>query len=114
MYGSEPLAYELESLRRINSFLFNHCYYFLLYHYSLHHRSLLLNVPGVCILVGIACLSGMVLFANYAECDPLKAGLIKSKDQIIPYFVLDHLGSWQGLPGVFMACLFSGALRFVQ
>jgi sodium-coupled monocarboxylate transporter 8/12 len=56
----------------------------------------------------------MVLFANYAECDPLKAGLIKSKDQIIPYFVLDHLGSWQGLPGVFMACLFSGALRFVQ
>ncbi|CAG0923888.1 unnamed protein product [Notodromas monacha] len=73
--------------------------------------TLMLNVPGVIILVLMACIAGLVLFANYVHCDPLKSGIIKSKDQIIPFFVVDQLGDLSGLPGIFMACLFSGALR---
>lgn len=72
--------------------------------------ALLLNVPGVITLVSLACFAGVVIFANYADCDPLKAGAIDKKDQIIPYFVIDKLGHLTGLPGVFLACLFSGAL----
>ncbi|CAG0882592.1 unnamed protein product [Darwinula stevensoni] len=49
-------------------------------------------------------------FFNYEECDPLKAGLIQKKDEIIPFFVMDKLGHLVGLPGVFLACLFAGAL----
>ncbi|CAG0924109.1 unnamed protein product [Notodromas monacha] len=74
-------------------------------------KTLMLNVPGVIILVLMACIAGLVLFANYVHCDPLKAGIIKSKDQIIPFFVVDQLGDLSGLPGLFMSCLFSGALR---
>ncbi|CAG0895446.1 unnamed protein product [Darwinula stevensoni] len=72
--------------------------------------ALLLNVPGVVTLVCLACAAGVVIFANYADCDPLKAGIIQKKDEIIPYFVTDKLGHLTGLPGVFLACLFSGAL----
>ena len=31
--------------------------------------------------------------------------------QVLPYFVIDKLGHLTGVPGIFMACLFSGALR---
>jgi hypothetical protein len=30
---------------------------------------------------------------------------------VLPYFVIDKLGHLTGVPGLFMACLFSGALR---
>lgn len=33
--------------------------------------------------------------------------------QILPLFVMDVLGDVIGLPGLFVACLFSGALRCV-
>ena len=32
--------------------------------------------------------------------------------QILPYFVMHVLGSLYGVPGLFMACLFSGTLRY--
>ena len=31
--------------------------------------------------------------------------------QILPYFVMHVLGYMRGVPGLFMACLFSGTLR---
>lgn len=55
--------------------------------------------------------SGIVLFATYEGCDPLAAGLITKKDQILPFYVMDRLSSIPGLPGLFVACIFSGALR---
>lgn len=54
---------------------------------------------------------GLVLFATYEGCDPLAAGLIDKKDQIVPFYVMDRLSSVPGLPGLFVACIFSGALR---
>ena len=66
------------------------------------------------ILWVLAAFSGLVVFANYADCDPLKAGVLTKKDQIIPYYVMDKLGHIHGLPGIFLACLFSGALRSVS
>ncbi|KAJ7382020.1 hypothetical protein OS493_037608, partial [Desmophyllum pertusum] len=45
------------------------------------------------------------------DCDPISDGRIKTGDQILPYFVMHVLGSLYGVPGLFMACLFSGTLR---
>lgn len=53
----------------------------------------------------------MVLFATYVDCDPLAAGLVESKDQILPFYVMDRLNALPAVPGVFVACIFSGALR---
>ena len=63
------------------------------------------------LVVGTAFYSGVVIFANYADCDPLTAGIIESRDQIVPYFVMDKLGYLPGVPGLFVACVFSAALR---
>ena len=39
-------------------------------------------VPGIIAIVTIACLVGMVMYAFYAGCDPLKFGLIAKADQV--------------------------------
>ncbi|XP_064614238.1 sodium-coupled monocarboxylate transporter 2-like [Liolophura sinensis] len=73
--------------------------------------SLAMNCIGVILMVSLTCIAGVVIFAYYAQkdCDPLYAGEIQNSNQIAPYFVMEVLG-YPGLPGLFVACLFSGAL----
>lgn len=53
----------------------------------------------------------MVIFASYADCDPLKLGYISKIDEIVPFYVEDKFVFLPGLLGLFMASLFNGALR---
>ncbi|XP_050734620.1 sodium-coupled monocarboxylate transporter 2-like isoform X2 [Eriocheir sinensis] len=83
---------------------------------TLNHArvSLLLTIPFYMSLYFLAAFVGLVLFATYEGCDPLEAGLITKKDQILPFFVMDKLSSAPGLPGLFVACIFSGALSTIS
>ncbi|KAL8566599.1 hypothetical protein ACOMHN_054821 [Nucella lapillus] len=76
--------------------------------------ALWLNAPGLWLILILGCMIGVVVFAFYSECDPITAGLITSKDQLLPLFVMDVLGDVQGLPGLFVAGLFSGALSTIS
>ncbi|XP_041356385.1 sodium-coupled monocarboxylate transporter 1-like [Gigantopelta aegis] len=73
--------------------------------------SVMLNIFGVILLVLVVCLAGIIMFAYYAMkgCDPLSAGYIANSNQLLPFFVMEILG-YPGLPGLFISCLFSGAL----
>ncbi|WAR30615.1 SC5AC-like protein, partial [Mya arenaria] len=59
----------------------------------------------------ITSLAGVVMFAYYAQkgCDPLSNNQVDNSNQLVPYFVMEVLG-YPGLPGLFVSCLFSGAL----
>ncbi|XP_071108384.1 sodium-coupled monocarboxylate transporter 1-like [Haliotis cracherodii] len=73
--------------------------------------ALLVNLPGLIIIVSMCCMIGIVMYAFYADCHPLKFNnLIVSPDQLMPLFVMDILSHIQGLPGVFVSCVFSGSL----
>ena len=50
------------------------------------------------------------MYAKYETCDPVAAGIVKKVDQILPYFVMDVGGKIPGLPGLFIAGIFSAAL----
>ncbi|XP_048251305.1 sodium-coupled monocarboxylate transporter 1-like isoform X2 [Haliotis rufescens] len=73
--------------------------------------AVLLNVIGILVLLTLVCLAGITVFAYYAKkgCDPLSAKSISNANQLTPYFVMEVLG-YPGLPGLFVSCLFSGAL----
>lgn len=58
--------------------------------------------------------SGLVIFSVYADCDPLAAGYIEKIDQITAYFVMDKLGFLSGIPGLFVAAIYSGVLSTVS
>ena len=72
--------------------------------------ALYINMVGMMLLISCACLCGVALYAVYGDCDPLKLGLITSSDQLMPYFVMDHLKDYPGVPGLFVACVFSASL----
>jgi len=69
-----------------------------------------MNVPGLIFIVTLCCLDGLVIFAVYSGCDLIKSGKITSNDQTLPYFVINKLHNLKGLPGMFTACLYAGAL----
>uniref|UniRef100_A0A131XL39 Putative sodium/solute symporter n=1 Tax=Hyalomma excavatum TaxID=257692 RepID=A0A131XL39_9ACAR len=72
--------------------------------------ALYINIPGVMINISLSCLAGLVIYAHYSDCDPLKAGKISNPDQLVPYFVMKTMNAVPGLPGLFVACVFSSAL----
>ncbi|XP_028299390.1 sodium/iodide cotransporter isoform X3 [Gouania willdenowi] len=72
--------------------------------------ALLVNQLGLCLIVSGAATCGIVMFAYYINCDPLKSGKISSPDLYMPYFVLEIFSSHPGFPGLFLACAYSGTL----
>ena len=69
-----------------------------------------LHVLGILFVCSI----GIVIYAYYAyiDCDPLK-GNIKNPNQLFPFFMMNVL-TYQGIPGVFLALLFSASLSTIS
>uniref|UniRef100_A0A8C2DK38 Solute carrier family 5 member 12 n=1 Tax=Cyprinus carpio TaxID=7962 RepID=A0A8C2DK38_CYPCA len=76
-------------------------------------RALYLNLLGLWIILFCAVVSGLIMYTFYSRCDPWSAGSVSAPDQLMPYFVMEILGAFPGLPGLFVACAFSGTLSTV-
>ncbi|XP_071457547.1 sodium-dependent multivitamin transporter isoform X2 [Marmota flaviventris] len=62
----------------------------------------------------MSCLIGLVMFAYYQE-NPMSTQQSQAApDQFVLYFVIDILKGLPGLPGLFVACLFSGSLSTIS
>ncbi|XP_069864641.1 sodium/iodide cotransporter [Dipodomys merriami] len=72
--------------------------------------ALLINQLGLLLIVSSAACCGIVLFVFYEGCDPVLAGRISAPDQYMPLLVLDIFHDLPGLPGLFLACAYSGTL----
>ena len=55
-------------------------------------------------------LSGIVIYGKYRDCDPVTLGIVERHDQLVPHYVMDTLAKFPGIPGLFVACVFSGSL----
>ncbi|XP_069104835.1 sodium-dependent multivitamin transporter-like [Argopecten irradians] len=84
---------------------------------SLRNLTSAYKVTGLMVLIAVILhviigYLGILMYSYYniLGCDPVQAGYVTTFNQIVPYFVLDVLRSIPGLSGVFISCLFSGAL----
>ncbi|CAF1190473.1 unnamed protein product [Rotaria sordida] len=57
---------------------------------------------------------GCILYAKYNQCDPLRAKLISKPDQLYPLFVIETLGRFPGLTGLFIAAILSASLSTIS
>lgn len=73
-------------------------------------RALWCFMVGVIMLMSLCGYAGMLIYAWYHECDPLTTKLARAKDQLLPLLVMNVLGDIPGLPGLFVAGVFSAAL----
>ena len=77
-------------------------------------RAIWWNVIGIGSLLLICAYGGLVMFAYYHDCDPIKSRQVAKKDQLFPLFVMQVMGDIPGVPGLFVAGVFSGALSTVS
>lgn len=94
---------------------------------------------GIITIVSLSCYTGILIFATFHQCDPIATKVterrlaarhflsptllpatpiafqqIRKADQLLPFFVMELAESVPGLPGLFVAGVFSAALRYVR
>ncbi|GCB84107.1 hypothetical protein scyTo_0024732, partial [Scyliorhinus torazame] len=74
------------------------------------YRAIFVNQLGLWMIVTSAATCGIIMFALYRGCDPVKAGHVSAPDQMMPYMVLDIFQRYPGVPGLFLSAAFSGTL----
>ncbi|CAF1308586.1 unnamed protein product [Rotaria sordida] len=77
-------------------------------------QALFINAVGNTLVVILCSIMGIIIYAYYVDCDPYTAKYISGIDQIFPYFVMEVLSDKKGLPGIFLACIFSGSLSTIS
>merc|ERR1719433_234450 len=76
--------------------------------------SLWIQWPILMTLSLSTCYAGLTMYAYYKGCDPLKLKRIEKGDQLLPLFVMDTMGNYPGLSGLFISGIFSGSLSTVS
>ncbi|KAK7797933.1 hypothetical protein U0070_000475 [Myodes glareolus] len=75
--------------------------------------ALYFNLLGLWLIAVCAVFCGLIMYVNFKDCDPWTSGAISAPDQLMPYFVMEIFDTMPGLPGLFVACAFSGTLSTV-
>ncbi|GAB6027711.1 hypothetical protein CHUAL_001947 [Chamberlinius hualienensis] len=73
-------------------------------------KSYLGGAVGVGIGHAIIVVSGILMYAYYYNCDPVKSGKVKLRDQTMALFAVETLSFCNGLAGVFVAGVMSATL----
>ncbi|XP_030839684.1 sodium-coupled monocarboxylate transporter 1-like [Strongylocentrotus purpuratus] len=76
--------------------------------------ALALGTAIMLFIVSCAVTAGLVMYAYYADCDPISSGAVAKKDQMMPYFTLDLFHRYPGLPGLFLSAVFSASLSTIS
>ncbi|XP_043504397.1 putative sodium-dependent multivitamin transporter [Polistes fuscatus] len=77
-------------------------------------RALWWSWPIASIMSLTICFAGLSIYSKYRDCDPLNSGRITSNDQLMPFYVMETLSRYPGVPGLFIAGIFSAGLSTVS
>lgn len=73
-------------------------------------RAIVIFTVGIILFVSVCCYAGLLIYAKYWNCDPLTSGMVKQDDQLFPIYVMQTVGNWRGVAGLFIAGVFGAAL----
>lgn len=76
-------------------------------------KALWVSAVSLIVIYSINFATGMVLYTVYKDCDPEKAGYISKADQLLPLYVMNIMGKYPGVPGLFVAGIFAASLGTV-
>ncbi|EFN89062.1 putative sodium-dependent multivitamin transporter [Harpegnathos saltator] len=77
-------------------------------------RTLWLSWPFLTILSITTCFSGLAIYSKYYNCDPILQKRITTPDMLMPLYVMDTMSDMPGLPGLFIAGIFSAGLSTIS
>ncbi|XP_053110502.1 sodium-coupled monocarboxylate transporter 1-like isoform X2 [Hemicordylus capensis] len=76
--------------------------------------SLYINLLALWFILCCAVFCGLSMYSLYKDCDPWTAQIVELPDQLVPYLVVDILGDFPGIPGLFVAAAYSATLSTVS
>lgn len=65
---------------------------------------------GIIFFVSVCCYAGLLIYAKYWKCDPLTSNMVRRDDQLFAIYVMETVGEWKGVAGLFIAGVFGAAL----
>ncbi|XP_018354036.1 PREDICTED: putative sodium-dependent multivitamin transporter [Trachymyrmex septentrionalis] len=77
-------------------------------------KAVWLSCPIIILLLIIICFSGLAIYSRYYNCDPFLEKRITSPDMLMPLYVMDTMSNISGLPGLFIAGIFSAGLSTIS
>ena len=69
---------------------------------------------GISFILALACLCGLVLYANFQCCDPMAAGWVTNKAQLVPYLAVESFQNKPGAASLFVIGAYGGTLSTVS
>lgn len=54
--------------------------------------------------------TGLTVFKHYSDCDPVRAGHIGAKDELLPFYIMDVFSDIKFVNGFFVAGIFAASL----
>ncbi|CAH1395632.1 unnamed protein product [Nezara viridula] len=76
-------------------------------------RAIWTSCLGLIIVFSINFYTGMILYDQYQNCDPLLNQEISSSDELLPLYVMNIQGHLKGIPGLFVSGIFAASLGTV-
>lgn len=65
---------------------------------------------GLALIFVINFYTGLTMYAHFKDCDPVKAGYIAEKDELLPFYIMDVFGHLNFVNGFFVAGIFAASL----
>lgn len=76
-------------------------------------RALWFSSISLILIFSINFYTGMIIYAEYHNCDPLKNQIVSTSDELLPLFVMNTIGNYKGVPGLFVSGIFAASLGTV-
>jgi sodium-coupled monocarboxylate transporter 8/12 len=73
-----------------------------------------INLVGTYLILTITCLAGIIAYGVYYQCDVIASNRIVKGEELLPRLVMDLLSEYPGLPGLFVAAVYSAALSTIS
>ena len=72
--------------------------------------ALLLNTPGIILIMSLCSFCGLITYAAFHDCDPLFLGDTQNANQYFTFYVLNYFYALPGVIGLFLGAVFCSAL----
>lgn len=72
--------------------------------------ALILSIFGLVLIFVINFYTGLSMYSNFKDCDPVKAGYVGGKDELLPYYIMEVFGHLKFVNGFFVAGVFAASL----
>lgn len=81
---------------------------------SITIRTMMVFFAIVAVILFLNCGIGLIMYAYYYDCDPIKAHKLPNYDKLLPDFIQNISGHIDGMQGLYMASLLCAALSIVS